>query len=70
MAILFKTIWATTNRLLTIVNGFLLGLLTGAGANSILYTKKGQFRKIPIFVNLILLVALAFILFAEIRTNF
>ncbi len=67
MPIEIRTIWITVNRLLTIINGFLLGILGGLTP---FHSKNGLVKKIPLAANIILLLTLAFILFAEIRVHY
>ena len=61
-----RTICITLTKCLTIVNGFLFGIL---GGFSPLHTNL-RTREVPVFVNLTLLVILAFVLYAEIRVNY
>ncbi|GHM98575.1 hypothetical protein WSM22_00650 [Cytophagales bacterium WSM2-2] len=63
MTIDIRQIWNTLNRVLSIINGFLFGILGGMLP---FYVKKGEPLKIPLTANVILLAVLILVVVAEV----
>lgn len=62
MTLEIKDTWNTINRVLTIINLFLFMILNGQGFDY----KKVKDKKVPLYLNVVLLLFLSFAIFAAI----